>query len=158
MIQRIQSIYLFLAAICLAVMFFVPLSVHSFRGLSVPFELLSKSGGEEITASMMITIWPLVAAVLLLVGMILAVIFMYARRQRQMRWVMAAVLLNMVVIIAVFWMARLLAAALDPESVDQVVEYQLGAYLPVGSLLLLILAHRGIRRDEHKVRAADRLR
>jgi glucan phosphoethanolaminetransferase (alkaline phosphatase superfamily) len=158
MIQRIQTVYLFLAALCLVVMLFVPLSLHTLRGLEIPFELLQDAGAEELTASMMITIWPLLVGIVALAAIILLAIFLYANRKRQIHFTMAAVLLNMVVIIAVFWMARQLASALDPEAIDQVVEYQLGAYLPVGSLLLLILAHKAIRKDEQKVRAADRLR
>ena len=33
-----------------------------------------------------------------------------------------------------------------------------GSYAPIVSLLFLVLAHRGIKKDEAMVRAADRLR
>lgn len=158
MIQRIQSVYLFIAVVALAAMFFFPLSVHSFRGLTIPFELLEKVSDTELAASMMITIWPLIVGVLVLIALGLITLFSYRNRQLQMRLVMASVLLNIVIIIAEFWMAKHLASKLDPQAVDMVVEYSFGAYLPVVSLLFFILAHRGIKRDEQKVRAADRLR
>ncbi|HRY99856.1 MAG TPA: DUF4293 domain-containing protein [Bacteroidales bacterium] len=158
MIQRIQSIYLLLAAAALALMYFFPLSEHSFRGLVVPFTLLSKGGAQELTASMMITVWPLVVGVLVLMILSLAALFLYSKRSTQMKVVMVSVLLNILLILGSFWMVRRLASRLDPAAVDQVMNYQFGAYLPVLSLLFLILAHRGIKKDEQKVRAADRLR
>lgn len=158
MIQRIQSVYLLLAAAGLVLMFFFPLSVHNFRGLEVDFMLLDKSAPDEVSAGMMLNLWPLVSGVVLLIILALVIIFLYKNRPLQMRLAMISVLLNILLVIAVFWMANHLAGKLDPESVDQTVEYQFGAYLPVLSLLFFILAHRGIKKDERMVRAADRIR
>ena len=38
------------------------------------------------------------------------------------------------------------------------IAWQAGAYLPLASLVFFVLAQRGIKKDEAKVRAADRLR
>ena len=38
------------------------------------------------------------------------------------------------------------------------VTWFVGAYAPIVSLVFLVLAHRAIKKDEMKVRAADRLR
>jgi glucan phosphoethanolaminetransferase (alkaline phosphatase superfamily) len=158
MIQRIQSVYLLLAAAALVTMFFTPISVHSFRGLEVPFLLLERSSGESISAGMMINLWPLMSGVILLILLALLSIFLFKNRIQQMRMVMISALVNILLIIGVFWMANTLSSRFDPEAIDHQVAYQFGAYLPVVSLLFFILAHRGIKKDERMVRAASRLR
>jgi len=158
MIQRIQSVFLLLAAAALVAMFFTSISVHTFRGLEVPFVLLERVSAEQISAGMMINIWPLMSGVILLILLSLISIFLFKNRPLQMRMVMISALLNILLIIGVFWMANALSSRLDPEAIDHQVAYQFGAYLPVVSLLFFILAHRGIKKDEKMVRAASRLR
>jgi len=158
MIQRIQSVYLLLAAVALALIVFFPISVHTFRGLTVDLVLLDRSAPDVISASMMINLWPALSGVILLVLLAFVIIFLFRNRPLQMRLTMIAVLLNMILVMGLFWMSGHLAAKLDPESIDHVVNYQFGIYLPIISLLFFILAYRGIRKDERMVRAADRLR
>lgn len=158
MIQRIQSVYFLLAAAALVLMFFFPLSLHSFRGLEVAFNLLEKTSADQLSASMMINLWPLLTAVILIIILCLLTIFLYKNRPLQLRLAMISVLLNILLIITVFWMVNYLSTKLDPESVDQQINYQFGVYLPIVSLVFLILAHRGIKKDERMIKAADRIR
>ena len=90
----------------------------------------------------------------------IAIIFLYKNRVRQMRWVALAFLLCVLYIFLVFFwateaytkhIAYLFSAA--PE-----VSYSVGTWTPIVAAVLLFLAQRAIRKDEMKVRAADRLR
>ena len=78
-----------------------------------------------------------------------------------MRVVAVAFLLNVVYVFLVFFWAvdayaKVVAQAMSAN--DPQVTWYVGAYAPIVSIVFLVLAHRGIKRDEMKVRAADRLR
>lgn len=62
--------------------------------------------------------------------------------------------LNCALIGAIFWASDSFAKALNG-----IADYkQIGILLPLVSMLLLVFSNRAIKKDEMKVRAADRLR
>jgi hypothetical protein len=91
----------------------------------------------------------------------LVCIFMFSNRVRQMRVVAVAFMLNVAYVFMLFFWAvdaygRVVTKVMAGS--DLQVTWYVGAYAPIVSLVFLILAHRGIKKDEAKVRAADRLR
>lgn len=187
MIQRIQSFYLILAVCALAVCFMFPVATYNIMGngeaepqiVSQLFLLSNRSQDAETsvlaqiesgcTANIpqrgFIHIWPLsvvaaVAAVLALVS-----IFMYKNRMRQVRVVACGFLLNLVYLFLLFIWAvdaygdaifQLTSPLLSDPHLDTT--FSVGTWASVVSLLFLFLSQRAIKRDEAKVRAADRLR
>ena len=79
----------------------------------------------------------------------------------QMRAVAVAFLLNVVYVFLVFfWAVDAYGKAVEQAmmATDMSVTWYVGAYAPIVSIVFFVLAHRGIKKDEALVRAADRLR
>lgn len=105
--------------------------------------------------------WPLMVVAALVAVMALVCVFLYKNRVRQMRMVAVAFLLNVAYVFLLFFWAvdaygKTVLKAM--QGADLQVTWYVAAYAPIVSLVLLILAHRAIKKDEAKVRAADRLR
>lgn len=180
MIQRIQSLWLALAVGCMALCFLFPVAEYHFmmpatnQHVEARLDMVAHHDDamfEQIQnmapvinysqdASGFHT-WPLVVVSLLVAVVAAVCIFLYRNRVRQMRLVALAFILNVVFVFLLFFWAvdaygkelmRVMAGS------DLEVSWFVGAYAPIVSLVFLILAHRGIKKDEEKVRAADRLR
>jgi len=180
MIQRIQSFWLVLAACCMALCFMVPVAEYHLevpstgQKVEAEFNLLAKDNPEMLNqmanldpvvvysqkASGFQT-WPLIVVAVLVAAVALLCVFLYKNRVRQMRVVAVGFLLNVVLVFLLFFWAvdaygKMLVRVMAGS--DLHVTWFVGAYAPIVALVFFILAHRGIKRDEAKVRAADRLR
>lgn len=181
MIQRIQSLLIVLAACAMALSFMFPITsyyaeseagyvVNASLGLipqSNPEMLSQIEAGTDITMdqSGYIHIWPLSVLCGLVIAISVASIFIFKNRMLQVRIVAVAFLLNVVFVALVFFWA---ATSFDKSffSFAQLMNctgahemhYSVGTWSPVASIVLLVMAQRAIKRDEAKVRAADRLR
>ena len=181
MIQRIQSFWLVLAACCMALCFLFPVAEYQYAiptmDQTVTAELNLVARGEaDMDVAMMQTpgatieysqkmsgfhTWPLVVMALLTGVMALVCVFMFKNRVMQMRTVAVAFLLNVVyVFLAFFWAVDAYGKAVEQAmmATDMSVTWYVGAYAPIVSIVFFVLAHRGIKKDEALVRAADRLR
>ena len=180
MIQRIQSFWLVLAACCMALCFMFPAAQYRLempatgQQAEARLDLVAQNNPEMLDQIQNIdpvvvysqqasgfTTWPLTVLAALTGVIALVALFMYRNRVRQMRVVAIAFLLNIVYVFLLFFWAvdsygKIFRQAL--EGSDMAVSWFVGAYAPLVSLVLLVLAHRGIKKDEAKVRAADRLR
>ena len=135
MIQRIQTVYLFLASLALILLFFFPYIEITGDDAFV----------KEETVNLLFTIIPAV--------LFLAAIFLFKNRMLQRR----------VTRIALYFIVALIVSALyfafyQNADATQVVQFEFGGLLPVLSLLFAVLALRGINKDEQLVRSIDRLR
>ena len=141
MIQRIQSVWLILAALCAA--FTYKLSFYSGNKLGTDNKLVF----EKFTASshfiLMITTAFLVAGCLF-------VIFLYKNRKQQLRLTIGAIILSIVNLIIYFSETK---KFLPSDS-----NYGLAAALAVAIPIFLIMAARGIWKDEKLVKSVNRLR
>ncbi len=180
MIQRIQSLWLVLAACCLALCFMTPVARYALdlpttqQTVNAELDLLAKSNPDMLgqyqdgeaafdfgQRESGFQSWPLVVLAALTAVFAVVCIFLYANRVRQMRMVAVVFLLNVAyVFMLFFWAVDAYGKTLMQyfHSNDLDVTWYIGAYAPIVSLIFLVLAHRGIKRDEAKVRAADRLR
>ncbi|NLN96582.1 MAG: DUF4293 domain-containing protein [Bacteroidales bacterium] len=150
MIQRIQSVYLFLAAIAIAVMFFFPIA----NFYSDTFYFYLGLDGISDDTFMTINTIPLVIIAIVLILLAVFSIFMYKNRLLQMRVIRFGVLLDLAFIIVIYF--GYIDSISQKANVE--VQYKTGIYFPLAVLVFLILAIRAIMADEKKVRAADRLR
>lgn len=184
MIQRKQSLFLFLAVCAMAMCFMFPIA--SFEALSsqrtpdtgdpIPvsgeLNLLAKPVPEmmaqilnsqpvTLSQSNYVNVWPLLVLTLLVAAIALVGIFLYKNRMRQMKVVAFGFLLGVVQLFLIFiWAvdAFVEPAAASMNCTDVVVHYGIGTWTSVAAIVLLFLAQRSIKKDEEKVRAADRLR
>lgn len=180
MIQRIQSFWLVLALCCMVLCFMFPVAKYQ---LNMPtthqqaearLDLLAQDNPEMMNQLLNLDpvvgysqkasgfhTWPLVVVNLLVAALALVCIFLYKNRVLQMRVVAVAFLLNVVYVFLLFFWAvdkygDIVMKALEADEMQ--VSWFVGAYAPIVSIVLFVLAHRAIKRDEEKVRAADRLR
>ena len=181
MIQRIQSIYLLLAFLALAACFMFPTATFTAVGsdgieVNGELNLIPKADREaqyyaQIEAGQpevamgqrgYVKTWPLVVFTLLAAVIALVSIFLYGNRVRQMRIVAVGFLLGVVEVFLIFiWAidAYVNSATAPPlQCTDVDVTYGVGTWCPIAAVVLMFLAQRAIKKDEAKVKAADRLR
>lgn len=180
MIQRIQSIYLLLAFLALAACFMFPTATFTAVGsdgieVNGELNLIPKESQETHTLAQIasgqpetrgqrgyVKTWPLVVFTLLAAVIALVSIFLYGNRVRQMRIVAVGFLLGVVEVFLIFiWAidAYVNSATAPPlQCTDVDVTYGVGTWCPIAAVVLMFLAQRAIKKDEAKVKAADRLR
>ena len=159
MLQRPQSVFLAIAAICLIVSLFLPVWVKSVpepdKQLTLHRTHLVKDSASGEAQSVP---WPYaLSAVFAVLGAATAVfeIFKYNNRLTQMKLgALNSLLLSAATLLPLFFVYQL-EAEYDPTTRGA---YGLGTYLPLISLVCNILANRFIRRDEKLVRSVDRIR
>ncbi|MBR1793486.1 MAG: DUF4293 domain-containing protein [Bacteroidales bacterium] len=179
MIQRIQTLYLLLAACAFALCFMFPIATYIAPVSSTQQTIVSElnlfpkdviSSGDqftEINATIavpqkgFINTWILIVLIIVCIGISTACIFLYHNRVLQMRlaaigFLLAAIYVFLIFIWAVEAYGKAYTAPFGSEA--PAVTWSVGTWAPVAGGLLLFLAQRAIRKDEEKVRAADRLR
>lgn len=142
MIQRKQSLWLFIAALLNACVFFFGIYRYHImeNGMDTLKEIRVNDHFPSLLLALVITVLPL------------ATIFMFGNRKRQATMTFVSILGVCSFITIALARTRNLGALPSSES------YWLGAVLPVASLVFLFLAIAGIRKDEKLVRSVDRLR
>lgn len=152
MIQRVQSIWLFLASLTLFLLLILPVLAKQDAG----GETLLYVGGiyhrtNDIVQKTLsypglfgLTI---ATSVLCLVN-----IFTFKKRSLQKQLTLLTIILNVIIIICVGGYAYMITGGTTGAS------FQIGIALPVLTLIFCVLAFRGIRQDEQLIRSADRLR
>ncbi len=149
MIQRIQTLWLFLALILSILMYFFPvIELNGDNSLMVySFEAISFAG-----ISGFIQTGYIIAGLLGLIAFFsFLAIFIYKRRILQMRLCTIISLLDifLLILIVVFSFNK----ANNPS-----ITIGLSAILPLIIFILVLMARRAVRRDELLVKAADRIR
>lgn len=163
MIQRIQTVFLLLAFALHTSLFFMPLltiqqnnpgqTVTSIDMKIHQFEVISP--GQNPSAGNQILLLPMVVNLAILV--ILAItIFYYKNRQRQYQLCRFAILLDTALIVAIVFTIEKLWKIVPEMPLTN--KYHAPLIFPVIALIFIFLALRAIRKDEVKVRSADRLR
>ena len=131
MIQRIQSIYLLVAAISMTLISF-----------KVPVYTLNETifMAQDDTKMFILTI---VGAIFSLLGL-----FMFKNRKFQMKLIRLTVLIEMIIGVRLFMLLNKFEVVLNNTLL----------FLMAFSLLALIMAYRGVKKDDDLVRSVDRIR
>lgn len=145
MIQRKQSIWLLLAALCSVGVFLFPL----YKGEIKAGDVLQGK------ALMVPEHFPfvLIAAVMSLLPLV--TIFMFRDRKRQVRMSAMGIVANSSFIALMLVTVTRWQSATPPVLSGS---YGVGSVMPVMAIILLVMAILGIRGDEKLVRSVDRLR
>ncbi len=141
MIQRIQSVWLLLAALVMATIFYFP--SYKFSGTS----LLPLTIGNDFLG--------IILAVISII-MSIFIIFKYKNRKSQSGFVW----LNILVCVAlqVWLFVRINNFTNQPEHVNTPGYYWIGTFIPLITIILLFMAKAGINKDQKLVKSLDRLR
>lgn len=155
MIQRIQTLYLLLGLLAAILMFVFPFATFVQGDISAVLKGtgLEAEGPGSLPAFSLSFLPGLVAALLGL--LFLVTIFQYKNRKLQIRLLLVAMFLNLILIGLIFLLSGQIQKL--PE-LGEVPSYGISTYLSLLCLLLIVLANRGIRKDQALVRSADRLR
>jgi glucan phosphoethanolaminetransferase (alkaline phosphatase superfamily) len=154
MIQRIQTVYLFLGALCVGLMFVF--DVCRFRVGEMAHYLglmeITNPEGTATSASQnmaVLILVPLVAAVMIFN------ISQFKRRDLQLKLSRLSFLLLAGLVVAMYFF---ITSNQESIPVESVVGYGFGSAAPIGALVFNFLALRGIHKDEKLVKSLDRLR
>ena len=156
MIQRIQTVYISVAVIACISLFFLPVAkfIHDIQGTYVFYITGMKY---LIEPPVIVNFWktfPLLLIVAASIILLLTAIFFYKKRIVQLWLVNIAFLLHIALIILIY----LVYINHFEKQFNALPSYQAGIFIPLVSLVLLILASRAIRKDEAMVKSSDRLR
>ncbi|MEI6348110.1 MAG: DUF4293 domain-containing protein [Bacteroidota bacterium] len=151
MIQRIQSIYLLLIAVCFSILLFFPLATID---PNYEYSLWSLRSVEGMVKA---PTYYLGLLAIVISGIALYTIFVYKKRMTQSKLCVAMFLLMLIFLTLMFFVypEYVIAKFLGDNAI---VNYSYIAILSVLPMAFVLLANRAILKDEQKVRAADRLR
>ncbi len=155
MIQRIQSLFLFLAFSAGLAAFFFPIAGFWSNTYVVKLWVLGVREATYYEVDWPDTIY-LIALLGLTTLMSFVIIFLYRQRLAQLRMIRFNILLNVIFLALIFFYYVPEVEAITQVSADYIGEA--GMYLILASIVFLLLASRFITRDEKLVRSADRLR
>jgi hypothetical protein len=155
MIQRIQTIYLAVAAVLLVIPTVFNLNWASLESEAGAFVLSSVSINRTgATTEVVESAFPIAAAIALALLATVYAIMQYKNRKFQMKLAQAASALNMAIVVVVFLYADKMSGLADGSSVS----YSPTLAILLVNVVLCFLAYRGIKKDDELVRSADRLR
>ncbi|MBO7481560.1 MAG: DUF4293 domain-containing protein [Bacteroidales bacterium] len=152
MIQRIQTLFLLLALVCMAIFYFVPfgsLELTTETGISdVPMGLYGVNFGEEHYSTL-----PLLILLSFVVLTLIFTIFLFKHRILQMR----ICVFNLILALGCSGLAFFF---LYQASEKFATNYSTSilVVLPVVAAIFIALAIRGIAKDEALIRSIDRIR
>jgi hypothetical protein len=147
-IQRIQSVYLLIAVILMAVFAFFP---------ALSFEI----GGREFVYGALATgkvgvthIDPLMLMLIVLISLLAFIdIFLYKNLQRQMTVCFIDIIIGLAMLVAIGIQVFVIGGK---EGVTMTWQWYL--ILPVLSIIFLMMAHKSMSNDKRTLRDSDRLR
>jgi hypothetical protein len=164
MIQRIQTLFLALAIVALIVLFFYPvISITEFTNvkgeqLETDYYTLLATGIDDPSPDTKPQVagfvaYPITAVAIAIIILLAYAISRYKNRLHQIKLNKFSILLNVFLIAGIFLNYPKLFA-----DVPITIGLETGAYFPLVSLVLIVVANRYIMKDEKLVRSIDRLR
>ena len=152
MLQRIQSVYLLAVFILTILLFTGPLA---FIETADGGYYLKHSGVFDLSGNKMeISTWPTTAMISLSALLSFLTIFSYLKRSRQMRFTLFLMFFNFgIIALAAYYVAYVMH---NYDGIRFVFQWRV--VIPPIMLILLVLAFRGIRKDELLIKAYDRVR
>lgn len=145
MIQRLQSIFLLLAALSFFSLFGLPLATSSQAGVGFLADKVYN-----------IMDHPILLALTILGGLVATIaIFLFKNRGLQLRLTLLTIVLSILLPVVAY-----LLVMTEPSSADQQAIYNesAGIAMPIVSLIFGVLAQRYIKKDDKLVNSMDRLR
>lgn len=150
MLQRIQTVYLLLASICMVVSLLTNLAIFSFDGEIVRFDAMGFYMNQEIIFST----WGLFIIGNISAILSVGIVFLYNKRMLQIR--LAA--MNIFIILGYYALIGFYIYKRNPEFNSVFENIGVGIVMPFVALVLTYLAIRKIGADEALIRSLNRIR
>lgn len=155
MIQRIQTIFLFLATVFAGILFFTPIFSFNYGGDLMKLTILGVKNANEALAFAATYSLPLILITILIVAVPMVTIFMFKKRELQLKLSSLNVFLNAALCGLIFlFYASDIEKRVDVEAVS----YLFGTYIPLINMVLSVLSMRWIKKDIDLIKSVDRLR
>lgn len=158
MIQRKQTLYLLLAAICYILVFVFPVyQIYDGEGNTIGSMMVHKINfaGEDSADSLMLYL-PMILSLILIIGALVD-IFLFKKRQLQAKISQFLLLLGSALLVSLFFSLERISHEIKITATHSS-QYTLWAALLALPLIFFYLANKGILADERLVQEADRLR
>jgi cell division protein FtsW (lipid II flippase) len=151
MIQRIQTIWFFLAAVAIALLLMIPMVSKVVNDSEYWINAIGLY--QKTNAKTMLDLFiPVAILTILSAVLLLFTIFSYKDRKKQKNFALISLVFILVLsVLSYIYMAKM------PGGLEGV-QYKLGAFLPLISIIFIGLGVRGINNDERLIKSADRLR
>jgi hypothetical protein len=147
-IQRIQSVYLLIAVILMALTAFFPVLSFELGGREFVYGAL-EAGKVGVTH-----IDPLMLMLVVLISLLALIdIFLYKNLQRQMTVCFVDIIIGLAMLVAICIQGFVIGGR---EGVNLTWQWYL--VLPILSIIFLMMAHKAMSNDKKKLRDSDRLR
>lgn len=151
MLQRIQTLYLFIAAAIVATLVKIPI-LHlktSSSAFIVKYNGLIDFATKDYVSGNLTGL----ALLVLIVLLPLIAIFLYKNRKLQIKFCNYSMLLNVLFLFDMGYYSYQLQEELGAK-----IGFEIGVIFPVLAIVILLLAKRNIRKDEELIRSVDRIR
>ncbi len=155
MIQRIQTLFLALAAIFAGLLFFFPIVSFDHGTTSI---LLTITGVEnQLDAEYFSNIYALPLLILTILAVVVPVftIFKFKNRHLQIKLSSLNVFLNAILCGLIF---LFYSSNMQKTIAAETISYSFGTYIPLINMVLSVLAMRWIKKDIDLIKSIDRLR
>lgn len=155
MIQRIQSVFLFLAAIFSGVLFFTPIAAFEHGTDFMKLTIYGMQNQFDAQYFSSIYALPLLLLTVLLFIIPIVTIFLYKKRELQFKLSSFNVLMNAVLCGLIF---LYYSSNVQKTIATETITYLFGSYVPLINMVLSVLAMRWIKKDIDLIKSVDRLR
>ena len=150
MLQRIQTLFLLLAAAAMLTASVTPLALFNYNGDEVMFEAM----GIYLNGTLSDSTWGLFVIGVISSLLALVTIFLYNKRKLQIR----LSIFNVVVMVGFYLFFIFILYQVYPVENLEFQRVGVGVIMPVIAIILIVLAIRKIGADEALVRSLNRLR
>lgn len=155
MIQRIQTVFLFLATIFAGILFFTPIAAFGHGDDLMKLTILGVQNQIDAQYFSGVYTLPLLLVSILIVAVPLITIFMYKKRELQLKLSSLNILLNAALCGLIF---LYYSSNIQKTIAAETVSYMFGTYIPLINMVLSVLAMRWIKKDIDLIKSVDRLR
>ncbi|MCK5823219.1 MAG: DUF4293 domain-containing protein [Bacteroidales bacterium] len=152
MLQRIQSLYLFIVLVLTAVMFFLPFADFYVTCSKFVFNFSGIINTQ--TNDLIIRILPIVILLSLIIFICILAIFSFKKRMFQIKLGK----INIIFLLALIAIEIVSVFRIKDFFKGEDIRFLFPLILPVISIILILLANRAIKKDENLVRSVDRIR
>jgi len=155
MLQRIQTVYLFLVLVFTLLFLFFPLGSLEVGATLFVIKTWGVSPESEQILGDYNKLLGMLSLILAFIVMILTVYItlQYKNRLLQIKLGKINILVHMILIVAAFFYLDSIK-----QGLEDFFSYGVAIIFPLLSMILILMANRAIKRDEELVRSADRLR
>lgn len=155
MIQRIQSVFLFLAVVFAGLLFVCPIASFDYGNDLMTLTILNVENQQDALYFSNTYTLPLLIVTILMSVVPLITIFKFKNRNLQLKLSSLTVFLNAVFCGLIF---LYYTSNIQKTIASETVTYLFGAYIPLINMVLAVLAMRWIKKDIELIKSVDRLR